>query len=228
MYIKTYNFMVIVIKRKYIFLLIIILVIPILLIQVIDNYFGPKTNEYIYNQTKVLVSNTFNNLLNQSIVPYINEEELVFINYKETKEVNSIILNTALFNEILGRIYTLLENTFKDNMDNFFKDLEIPIGSLISKTVFAGKGHIIDIPIIPIGSYKVDLKTDTKEYGINSQQLEVYIDIEVDVETIIPFNPMTHSINARFLLASIIVQGDIPNYYYASSVDKSFPYIPKE
>ena len=203
-----------------------LLVIPILLIQIIDNYFGPKTNEYIYNQTKVLVSNTFSKLLNESIIPFIDKEELVYINYKESKEVNSVILNTSLYNEILGKTYILLENNFQNNMENFFKELEIPIGSLISKTVFAGRGHIIDIPIIPIGSYKVDLKTESIELGINSQKLEVFIEIDIDVETIIPFNPMTHNIKSRFLLSSIVVQGNVPNYYYASNSGDSFPYVP--
>jgi sporulation protein YunB len=203
-----------------------LLVIPILLIQIIDNYFGPKTNEYIYNQTKVLVSNTFSKLLNESIIPFIDKEELVYINYKESKEVNSVILNTSLYNEILGKIYILLENNFQNNMENFFKELEIPIGSLISKTVFAGRGHIIDIPIIPIGSYKVDLKTESIEIGINSQKLEVFIEIDIDVETIIPFNPMTHNIKSSFLLSSIVVQGNVPNYYYASNSGESFPYVP--
>lgn len=206
--------------------LILLLIIPIVLIQIIDNYFGPKTNEYIYNQTKVLVSNTFSSLINESIMPYIDQEHLVEITYKEEDNVSNVILNTVLFNKILSKVYTLMENTFQTNMNNFFHDLEIPLGSLISKTIFAGRGHIIDIPITPIGAYNVDLKTSTKTIGINSQALEVYLEIEIDVETIIPFNPMTHKITSSFLLCSFIIQGEVPNYYYASSNNESFPYIP--
>ena len=204
----------------------IILIIPIILIQAIDNYFSPKTNEYIYNQTKVLVSNTFSTLINDSIMPYINEEQLVDITYQGEQNVSNVILNTVLFNKILSKVYILMENTFQTNMNNFFHDLEIPIGSLISKTIFAGRGHIIDIPITPIGSYNVDLKTKSNTIGINSQMLEVYLEIEVDVETIIPFNPMTHTIISNFLLCSFIIQGEVPNYYYASNNNESFPYIP--
>ena len=218
--------MVIHIKRKYIFLLLIIITIPIIIIRIIDNYFSPKTNEYIYNQTKVLVSNTFNSLLNESIMPYINEEELVKITYKDKNTVSNVILNTSLYNKILSKIYMLMENNFHDDMDNFFKNLEIPIGSLISKTILAGKGHIIDIPIMPIGAYTIDIKTKDKSLGINSQLIEVYIEIDISVETIIPFNPTIHNITSNFLLGSYIIQGDVPNYYYASDSNKSFPYIP--
>lgn len=213
-------------KKKYFIFLIVLLIIPILTIRVIDNYFSPKTNEYIYNQTKILVSNTFSGLINKSIMPYIEEQELVKITYKENSNVSNVVLNTELFNKILSKVYILMENNFQSNMTNFFKDLEIPIGSLISKTIFAGHGHLIDIPITPIGSYKVDLKTTTNELGINSQMLEVYLEIEIDVETIIPFNPMVHTITSNFLLSSFIVQGEVPNYYYASGSDESFPYVP--
>ena len=202
------------------------LTIPILLIRIIDNYFSPKTNEYIYNQTKILVSNTFSNLINETIMPYITEQELVKITYKEQNNVSNVILNTELFNKILSKVYILMEQSFQTNMTNFFKDLEIPIGSLISKTIFAGHGHIIDIPITPMGSYKADLKTKTNEIGINNQMLEIYLEIEIDVETIIPFNPMTHTITSSFLLSSFIIQGEVPNYYYASNSNESFPYIP--
>lgn len=213
-------------KKKYIIFLLIIIVIPIILIRIIDNYFSPKTNEYIYNQTKILVSNTFSSLINEAIMPYIDEQQLVQITYKEQNNVSNIILNTQLFNKILNKVYILMENNFQSNMTNFFKDLEIPIGSLISKTIFAGHGHIIDIPITPIGSYKADLKTKTNEIGLNSQMLEVYLEIEIDVETIIPFNPMIHTITSSFLLFSSIIQGEVPNYYYASGSDESFPYVP--
>lgn len=153
------------------------LTIPILLIRIIDNYFSPKTNEYIYNQTKILVSNTFSNLINETIMPYITEQELVKITYKEQNNVSNVILNTELFNKILSKVYILMEKSFQTNMTYFFKDLEIPIGSLISKTIFAGHGHIIDIPITPMGSYKADLKTKTNEIGINNQMLEIYLEI---------------------------------------------------
>jgi sporulation protein YunB len=218
--------MVIIIKKKYIIILLTILTIPLVLIRVIDNYFSPKTNEYIYNQTKVLVSNTFSSLLNESITPYLNDQELVKISYKDTSSVSGVILNTEVFNKILGKVYILLENTFQNNMDNFFKNLEIPIGSLVSKTIFAGRGHLIDIPIIPLGAYSVDLKTDCEVLGINSHLLEVYIEIKVVVETIIPFNPLTNEITSKFLLASHVIQGEVPNYYYASNSSESFPYIP--
>ena len=189
-------------KKKYIIFLLIIIVIPIILIRIIDNYFSPKTNEYIYNQTKILVSNTFSSLINEAIMPYIDEQKLVQITYKEQNNVSNIILNTQLFNKILNKVYILMENNFQSNMTNFFKDLEIPIGCLISKTIFAGHGHIIDIPITPIGSYKADVKTKTNEIGLNSQMFEVYLEIEIDVETIIPFNPMIHTITSSFLLFS--------------------------
>ena len=156
----------------------------------------------------------------------IDKDELIYINYNSSNQVNSVVLNTPLYNEVLGNVYILMEHIFQNNMEEFFKDLEIPIGSLISKTIFAGKGHIIDIPIIPIGSYSVDLKTKSIELGINSQQLEVYLEIQIDVETIIPFNPIVHHINSEFLLTSFLIQGNIPNYYYASGEQKTFPYVP--
>ena len=111
-------------------------------------------------------------------------------------------------------------------MNNYFNDLNIPIGSLISKNLFAGRGMNIKIPVIPIGSYSADLKTKSKSIGINTSVIEVVVEVIFNIETIVPLNKQTNTIQNEFLLSSIVIQGEVPNYYYASDSNESFPYVP--
>lgn len=210
--------------KKVIIIVISILLVFLMFIKVVDNYYSETTRKYIYNETKNLVSNNINSLISKSISPYL-EEELVYINYQD-KVVSNVIINTPLYNKILKNIHNELNKIFDNNMNNYFNDLNIPIGSLISKNLFAGRGMNIKIPVIPIGSYSADLKTKSKSIGINTSVIEVVVEVIFNIETIVPLNKQTNTIQNEFLLSSIVIQGEVPNYYYASDSNESFPYVP--
>ena len=210
--------------KKILIFLIVVFVLFLMFVKIIDNYYSETTKSYIYNETKLMVSNNINNLITNSISPFL-DEELVYVNYQNNL-VSDVIINSNLFNKILKNIHNELNNLFINNIDNYFKDLSIPIGSLISKNLFVGKGISLKVPIKPIGSYKADLKTKTKSLGINTSMLEVVIEVEFNIETIVPLNIQNNIISNEFLLSSIVIQGEVPNYYYASDSVESFPYVP--
>ena len=211
-------------KKKFIVFLLLLILISLGIVKLIDNYYSETTKNYIYNESQIVVYNTLNSIVSEAISPYLNEE-LLYVNTVNNL-VSNVIINTNQNNKILKAVHNKLNTLFNTNLNNSFKSLKIPIGSLISKNIFAGKGFIIDIPIKPIGSYSVDLKTKSKAQGINTSLLEVILNISFSIQTIIPLNINTNTVSCEFILSSVLVQGEVPNYYYASNSNESFPYIP--
>lgn len=211
-------------KKKFIVFLLLLILLSLGIVKLIDNYYSETTKNYIYNESQIVVYNTLNSIVSEAISPYLNEE-LLYVNTVNNL-VSNVIINTNQNNKILKAVHNKLNTLFNTNLNNSFKSLKIPIGSLISKNIFAGKGFIIDIPIKPIGSYSVDLKTKSKAQGINTSLLEVILNISFSIQTIIPLNINTNTVSCEFILSSVLVQGEVPNYYYASNSNESFPYIP--
>lgn len=211
-------------KKKFIVFLLLLILLSLGIVKLIDNYYSETTKNYIYNESRIVVYNTLNSIVSEAISPYLNEE-LLYVNTVNNL-VSNVIINTNQNNKILKAVHNKLNTLFNTNLNNSFKSLKIPIGSLISKNIFAGKGFIIDIPIKPIGSYSVDLKTKSKAQGINTSLLEVILNISFSIQTIIPLNINTNTVSCEFILSSVLVQGEVPNYYYASNSNESFPYIP--
>ena len=211
-------------KKKFIVFLLLLILLSLGIVKLIDNYYSETTRNYIYNESQIVVYNTLNSIVSEAISPYLNEE-LLYVNTVNNL-VSNVIINTNQNNKILKAVHNKLNTLFNTNLNNSFKSLKIPIGSLISKNIFAGKGFIIDIPIKPIGSYSVDLKTKSKTQGINTSLLEVILNISFSIQTIIPLNINTNTVSCEFILSSVLVQGEVPNYYYASNSNESFPYIP--
>lgn len=211
-------------KKKFIVFLLLLILLSLGIVKLVDNYYSETTKNYIYNESQIVVYNTLNSIVSEAISPYLNEE-LLYVNTVNNL-VSNVIINTNQNNKILKAVHNKLNTLFNTNLNNSFKSLKIPIGSLISKNIFAGKGFIIDIPIKPIGSYSVDLKTKSKAQGINTSLLEVILNISFSIQTIIPLNINTNTVSCEFILSSVLVQGEVPNYYYASNSNESFPYIP--
>ena len=211
-------------KKRFIFFLVFMIVISIVILKLVDNYYGQTTKDYIYNETKIVVYNTLNTIISESISPFLTED-LILVS-KSDDRVSNVIINSNLNNQILKAVHNKLNIQFQNNLEQSFNSLMIPIGSLISKTIFAGKGFNVKIPIKPIGSYSVDLKTRSHTQGINTSILEVVLVIVFNIQTIVPMNVSTNVVHNEFLLSSVLIQGDVPNYYYASSNNESFPYVP--
>lgn len=212
-------------KKRFFIFLVFLLLFSLIIVKIIDNYYSDTTKDYIYNEAKLLVYNTLNTVINESISPFL-KDDLILVNKYEDK-VTNVIINSKLNNQILASVHNKLNEIFSKNLNNYFNSLQIPIGSLISKNILAGRGFDVNIPIKPIGSYTVDLKTKSKTQGINTSILEVVLIINFTIQTIIPMNISTSAVSNEFLLSSILIQGEVPNYYYASTNTDSFPYVPE-
>ena len=84
------------------------------------------------------------------------------------------------------------------------------------KAIFSNSGPNISIKAIPISSYKSNIYTKTKSLGINNSNFEVYVNIKIDVQTLIPLKEQSINYESNVLLGSILIQGEIPYYYYYS------------
>ena len=67
---------------------------------------------------------------------------------------------------------------------------------------------------MPVSSYKTDIYTNLIDYGINNSLFELYLKINIKIETIIPLKTSQIDYNTNLLLSSIVIQGEVPYYYY--------------
>jgi sporulation protein YunB len=181
---------------------------------------------YIGKQIEMSSTRMFQSVVHKNVLNNVDTNQLVSITYNDISNVSSVIINTKLVNQILLDANVVLSQIFYEHLDEYFVDLEIPIGTMFSKSLFAGMGPSIKIPITPVGSYKVDILTNTVPYGINNSLIELYLSIDVDIEALIPLQKTKFPSSTKIIILSQLIQGEIPKYYYSSNSGESFPYIP--
>lgn len=201
--------------KKLIIILLVIL-IPILILVVIDNYFSERSRIYVEKEVITVISNSLTTSLEKPIQDSLFSSPMLLYQYDKNEVIKGIYIDSNVINQILINVnQSLKEALDKGVLEKEITNIEIPLGSLISKSVFANVGPNVPIKILPISFYKTDIVTNMKPYGINNVLFEVYLNIKIEVDTIIPLRKDEINFSTNILLVSQLLQGEVPYYYYS-------------
>ena len=188
-------------------LLFFIFLIPILLLTMIDNYFSKKSDLYIEKEVTTIISD----ILAESI------EKNNILNYKYNTDgkISSIYIDSTKTSKIISSMNLTLSKLLRDGtIEESVKDINMPLGMLVSRALFTTLGPDIKIEVLPVSSYQTDIYTNLVDYGINNSLFELYLKVNIKVETIIPLKTSQIDYHTNLLLSSIVIQGEVPYYYY--------------
>lgn len=163
-----------------------------------------------------VISNSLTISLEKPIQDSLFSSPMLLYQYDKNEVIKGIYIDSNVVNQILINVnQSLKEALDKGVLEKEITNIEIPLGSLISKSVFANVGPNVPIKILPISFYKTDIVTNMKPYGINNVLFEVYLNIKIEVDTIIPLRKDEINFSTNILLVSQLLQGEVPYYYYS-------------
>ena len=91
--------------------------------------------------------------------------------------------------------------------------LDIPLGYVTNSPLIINLGPKIPVKISTTDVVVGSVVTSVREFGINNALIEVYINIEIETNAILPLKSGTTKNNFKILVASKIINGKIPNFY---------------
>ena len=195
-------------------LLFFIFLIPILLLTMIDNYFSKISDLYIEKEVTTVISDILaesiekNNVLNDT-------DNILNYKYNTDGKISSIYIDSTKTSKIISSMNLTLSKLLRDGtIEESVKDINMPLGMLVSRALFTTLGPDIKIEVLPVSSYQTDIYTNLVDYGINNSLFELYLKVNIKVETIIPLKTSQIDYNTNLLLSSIVIQGEVPYYYY--------------
>ena len=195
-------------------LLFFIFLIPILLLTMIDNYFSKKSDLYIEKEVTTIISDILAESIEKNNV--LNDTDNI-LNYKHNTDgkISSIYIDSTKTSKIISSMNLTLSKLLRDGtIEESVKDINMPLGMLVSRALFTTLGPDIKIEVLPVSSYQTDIYTNLVDYGINNSLFELYLKVNIKVETIIPLKTSQIDYNTNLLLSSIVIQGEVPYYYY--------------
>ena len=99
--------------------------------------------------------------------------------------------------------------------------LDIPLGIISNSPFLANLGPKIPVTIRFINSVFSNVKTRLTNYGINNAMIEVYLNVTISYEVILPVTKETKEKSYELLIDSKLIQGKVPEWYNKSFESQS-------
>lgn len=232
----------------------IIIIIMLLIVTIIFCFkiFNQKLRPVFLNiaesEAKKLATLVINEAIGKQLASDLTVDNLFNMTKDTNGNITSIDFNSVIVNKVLttttstailnikyleeGKIELLeLPDSVIVGYDK--KDLKkgiiynIPTGAIFGNTILANIGPKIPVKLSLIGSVTSNISTKITNYGINNALIEVYVDLSIDIEVILPLMTDVIVVETSIPVAIKLIQGNIPNYY-ANSLQTPSMSIPIE
>ncbi len=220
-----------------------LLIIVILSFIYINKKVSPVMISIAEEETNSLGSIIINDSVHKYISNNLDYNKLFIITYNSNNEIETIDLDTIVVNKVITNInnniqlnlkYLELGRIDKLNIDDnlliqYSKKndkgiiYELPISLAYSNPFIANISPKIPVKINVIGNVNSTINNTIKNYGINNILLETYLDIEVTLQVILPYQKDKTIIKNHIPIGVKIIKGNIPNYYSGGGLDFSVP-----
>lgn len=229
--------------------IIVFTVVVLLSIVVIDRGIKPvlmdiakeKTNEFATRAINRAVSFTedydFNDIAN---IEYDNDGNVSFygVNQSAMSEINRNATNRVeeFFHRLNRGDPILYEEEeayeYEDGADERLLEdptlVEIPLGQVTGNTVLANLGPKVPINLEVIGTVRTNITREQTEFGINGVWISFYLNVEADVQVIIPFSSDVKTVNAQIYIDGGALMGEVPDFYGGDSGSGPSIAVPRE
>lgn len=207
------------------------LVISLILLAIsyifIDNYFSQSVQLFTNQKAQQFATRTIEHAVRNTIVESDDIQDIVQIYYKSDGIVSNISINTKKVNSLLANASKELYQTVNDLENSKNKELNLPLGYLVSRSFFTNFGPVVTINLKPIGSVKVDCISSVTPNGLNNSLLELSLKIKLEFLVLIPMQSQELAIETKVPLVVEVLSGNIPQFYYQGSTSFS-PTVPIE
>lgn len=105
--------------------------------------------------------------------------------------------------------------------------VEIPLGQVTGNTVLSNLGPKIPINLEVVGNVRTNIVREVEEFGINGAWVSLYLNVEADVQIVIPFTTEVTTVNTEIYLDGGAIMGKVPDFYGGGSDGPSIS-VPKD
>ncbi len=181
------------------------------LLVILDLSFRPVIETVNAYKCHELVSR----LINEAVSAEIENEnadysKLVNLTANAEGEIISLESNVMNINKLKTRIVQRLEREIARLPE---VDIQIPIGTLLGIQLLHGKGFGVGMTVQPVGFASTSIISEFSEAGLNQTLHRIVIEIDADVDAIIPGYSTRVPVKTTIVAAETVIVGRVPNAY---------------
>ena len=196
--------------RKLLLILVIIILITITLLYYYSYKVSPVIMKYALIDSKKIGIDIISKGVNDEVIKLLENNDIFSTERDNNGNIESIDYNSKVVNELLSVAskitYNNLQNVSETNNGII---TYVPMGVVTDNVFLNNLGPKVPVKLKLDGNVLTSLKTDVKEYGINSALIQISIKVEANVDIIIPLRVEDISIVNEVPISIKIVKGNI-------------------
>lgn len=196
--------------RRLLVTLIILAALAAFAFSYIDKNIMPVVEAMAEARVRAMALKAINDAVREILKDPVEYTELVSIVQDETGKVAMVQSNAMALNEISTR--TALSAQDKISQMGA-QGIGIPIGSIIGSQLLSGRGPLIYVRIIPVGSVITVFHTEFENAGINQTRYRIIMNANTSVRIVMPGGGQKVEVSAEIPVAESIIIGDVPGSY---------------
>ncbi len=154
-------------------------------------------------------------VINDAVLAELENEDadyskLVNLTTNADGEVISLESNVMNINKLKTRIAQRLEREIERLSEI---EIQIPIGTLLGIQLLHGKGFSVGMTVQPMGFATASIISEFSEAGLNQTLHRIVIEINADVDAIIPGFSTRVPVKTTIVAAETVIVGRVPNAY---------------
>jgi sporulation protein YunB len=206
-----------------------VIVIAILLIiliayLLIDSAMKPTIFELSQAQLQYLAIQAMNNSITENIggVAY---SDLVNLVKDGSGKIMLIQYNTLKMNELASKAALAAQDKI---MSLGMQGIYIPLGTIMGSQLLTGKGPMIRIDFMPMGSVVAKFYSDIQSAGINQTRHRIYMTLNAAVKMVVGNTGQTVNVTCQALISETVIVGSVPNTFLESARDEILNLVPTD
>ena len=218
-------------------LILAIIVLVIIVSYILLKIFTIKSEKillnYAENKSKELSLMLINNAIEKNIVSS-KLDDIIIIEKNESNEIISVdfdnqkihTITTQINNNIQKNLLKLENDKDNEIISQYYNNnkkiiYDVPMSVIYDVPVLTGLGPRIPFKLDVLGNINSNMITNIKDYGINNSLIEISIEVNTEIQIILPFSSKNIVTKNTIPLKTKIIQGKIPTYYGNTITSKS-------
>lgn len=190
-------------------------IITIILFVIVVKYAGITLLPHMHDVSEYRVKSTINVLINDIVKKTFSDkgryDELITINKNDKGEIEAIITNTSKINVLSSNIANEIQKKLNSKNKIY---VNIPIGTLLGKTILYNMGPDIYLSVRQNGNIESNFISEFSDAGINQTKHAVLLEIKTNIMVKTAFLKNNYTIVTIVPVAETVIVGKVPSLYY--------------
>jgi len=171
----------------------------------------PVMTEMALNRANELVTVAINDAIQARLLDgSLAYRELVQLERDATGNITALTTDMSQINTLQAKI---TNDVIAEVSALSVTQMRVPLGNIIGGSLLSGRGPGVGFRVVTLGNPSATFTNEFSTAGINQTKHQIMLDIEIQVNILVPGHTTVETISTQMLVAETVIVGDVPGAF---------------